>query len=106
MLFIQVAAEPVRPIRPGTAVHKRTLDCSWLSVHGLAFQHRQCVRLRTFQCSLFELTACYRLYCLWENKARANGKRQRNIEIYQLMWETGKTRAPIGDRHPDFRMTL
>ncbi|THH32727.1 hypothetical protein EUX98_g1476 [Antrodiella citrinella] len=46
------------------------------------------------------------LYCTWENKARENGRRHSNIEKYQELWDTGKTRAPIGDRHPDFRFTL
>ncbi|KAJ3722977.1 MFS transporter [Lentinula raphanica] len=45
-------------------------------------------------------------YCIWENKARAEGRRQHNIAQYQELWDTGKTRAPIGDRHPDFRFTL
>ncbi|KAJ3741154.1 MFS transporter [Lentinula detonsa] len=45
-------------------------------------------------------------YCLWENKARAEGRRQHNITQYQELWDSGKTRAPIGDRHPDFRFTL
>lgn len=45
-------------------------------------------------------------YCIWENKARANGRRQFNIQKYQELWDAGKTRAPIGDRHPEFRFTL
>ncbi|KIK68185.1 hypothetical protein GYMLUDRAFT_216829 [Collybiopsis luxurians FD-317 M1] len=45
-------------------------------------------------------------YCLWENKARADGRRQYNLTKYQELWDSGKTRAPIGDRHPDFRFTL
>ncbi|THV08576.1 MFS general substrate transporter [Dendrothele bispora CBS 962.96] len=45
-------------------------------------------------------------YCRWENKARAEGRRQHNIEEYQTLWDSGETRAPIGDRHPDFRFTL
>ncbi|EIM85641.1 MFS transporter [Stereum hirsutum FP-91666 SS1] len=45
-------------------------------------------------------------YCAWENKARADGRRQDNILKYQELWDSGKTRAPIGDRHPDFRFTL
>ncbi|KAH8105967.1 MFS general substrate transporter [Cristinia sonorae] len=45
-------------------------------------------------------------YCWWENKARAAGRRQSNIDKYQELWDSGKTRAPIGDRHPNFRFTL
>jgi MFS family permease len=45
-------------------------------------------------------------YCIWENKARAEGKRQNNLVEYQKLWDSRKTRAPIGDRHPDFRFTL
>jgi len=43
---------------------------------------------------------------MWENKARADGKRQGNIQKYNELVAAGKTRAPIGDRHPDFRFTL
>ena len=46
------------------------------------------------------------IYCIYENKARAEGRRQGNIEKYQELWDSGKTRAPIGDRSPDFRFTL
>ncbi|KAH9951706.1 MFS general substrate transporter [Amylocystis lapponica] len=49
---------------------------------------------------------CNVMYCLWENKARAEGRRQDNLIKYQELWDSGKTRAPIGDRHPDFRFTL
>ncbi|KAJ7368288.1 MFS general substrate transporter [Mycena albidolilacea] len=45
-------------------------------------------------------------YCLRENKARAEGRRQGNITAYEEEWNAGRTRAPIGDRHPDFRFTL
>ncbi|KAJ7498941.1 MFS transporter [Mycena latifolia] len=46
------------------------------------------------------------LYCARENKARAEGRRQGNITAYEELWNSGKTRAPIGDRHPDFRFAL
>jgi len=52
------------------------------------------------------LTAANVCYCAWENKARAEGRRQDNITKYQELWDSGKTRAPIGDRHPDFRFVL
>jgi len=52
------------------------------------------------------LTAVNVWYCIRENKARAEGRRQANIAAYDELWSTGKTRAPIGDRHPDFRYTL
>ncbi|KAK0453626.1 MFS transporter [Armillaria borealis] len=45
-------------------------------------------------------------YCLWENKARREGHRTENIRQYKELWDEGKTRAPIGDRHPQFRFTL
>ncbi|GLB33791.1 putative transporter [Lyophyllum shimeji] len=45
-------------------------------------------------------------YCLWENKARREGRREANLENYRNLWDSGKTRAPIGDRHPQFRFTL
>ncbi|KAH9938279.1 MFS general substrate transporter [Fomitopsis serialis] len=46
------------------------------------------------------------MYCALENRARAAGRRQGNLIAYQELWDTGKTRAPIGDRHPEFRFTL
>ncbi|KAJ7433827.1 MFS general substrate transporter [Mycena galericulata] len=52
------------------------------------------------------LTAVNVWYCMRENRARAEGRRQANIAAYEELWSTGKTRAPIGDRHPDFRFTL
>ncbi|KAF7355303.1 MFS general substrate transporter [Mycena sanguinolenta] len=52
------------------------------------------------------LTAINVWYCAWENKARAEGRRQGNITAYEELWNSGKTRAPIGDRNPDFRFTL
>ncbi|KAF5393828.1 hypothetical protein D9757_000037 [Collybiopsis confluens] len=52
------------------------------------------------------LIAANVVYCLWENKARAEGRRQDNITKYQELLDSGKTRAPIGDRHPHFRFTL
>ncbi|KAI0092717.1 MFS general substrate transporter [Irpex rosettiformis] len=45
-------------------------------------------------------------YCLYENKARAEGRRNSNIDKYQELWDSGKTRAPIGDRSPAFKFTL
>ncbi|EPT03670.1 hypothetical protein FOMPIDRAFT_1115826 [Fomitopsis schrenkii] len=45
-------------------------------------------------------------YCMLENRARAAGRRQGNLIEYQELWDAGKTRAPIGDRHPEFRFTL
>ncbi|KAJ6613475.1 MFS transporter [Mycena sp. CBHHK59/15] len=45
-------------------------------------------------------------YCIRENKARAGGCRQSNIEAYEELLKSGRTRAPIGDRHPSFRFTL
>jgi len=52
------------------------------------------------------LTAVNVLYCIRENRARAEGRRQANLTAYEELWSAGKTRAPIGDRHPDFRYTL
>ncbi|KZT39648.1 MFS general substrate transporter [Sistotremastrum suecicum HHB10207 ss-3] len=49
------------------------------------------------------LTACNVIYCKWENKARSEGRRQGNIDKYQELWDTGKTRAPIGQYIPSIR---
>ncbi|KNZ78049.1 hypothetical protein J132_02341 [Termitomyces sp. J132] len=51
-------------------------------------------------------TAANVCYCLWKNKARKEGRREINLEKYQRLWNAGKTRAPIGDRHPKFLFTL
>ncbi|KJA24661.1 hypothetical protein HYPSUDRAFT_38748 [Hypholoma sublateritium FD-334 SS-4] len=50
--------------------------------------------------------ACNVMYCLWENKARREGRRQDNIAKYRALVEAGLTKAPIGDRDPNFRFTL
>jgi len=47
----------------------------------------------------------FRWYCTWENKARREGRRQGNIDKYLLLVREEKTKAPIGDRHPDFLFT-
>lgn len=52
------------------------------------------------------LTAANVCYCIWENKARREGRRNANLKHYQKLWDSGQTRAPIGDRHPDFQFTL
>lgn len=59
-----------------------------------------------FVCLSWVFTAANVAYCIYENKARADGRRQNNIDKYQELWDSGKTRAPIGDRSPDFRFTL
>ncbi|PIL37024.1 MFS general substrate transporter [Ganoderma sinense ZZ0214-1] len=59
-----------------------------------------------FVCLAWLAMFCNVMYCVWENKARAEGRRQDNLRKYQELWDSGKTRAPIGDRHPDFRFTL
>ncbi|KAI1789554.1 MFS general substrate transporter [Ganoderma leucocontextum] len=59
-----------------------------------------------FVCLAWIAMLCNVMYCVWENKARAEGRRHGNLTKYQELWDSGKTRAPIGDRHPDFRFTL
>ncbi|KIY71431.1 MFS general substrate transporter [Cylindrobasidium torrendii FP15055 ss-10] len=59
-----------------------------------------------FVCLAWVLILLNVLYCRWENKARAEGRRQSNIDTYQRLWDEGKTRAPIGERHPAFIFTL
>ncbi|KAJ7095367.1 MFS transporter, partial [Mycena belliarum] len=46
------------------------------------------------------------VYCARENKARAEGRRQGNITAYEELRNSGKTKAPIGDRHPDVTFTF
>lgn len=45
-------------------------------------------------------------WCWSENKAREEGRRECNWAVYQKLVDEGKTRAPIGDRSPQFRYTL
>ncbi|TFK55686.1 MFS general substrate transporter [Heliocybe sulcata] len=45
-------------------------------------------------------------YCLYENRARRRGQRDDSLRMYQELVESGKTKAPIGDRHPQFLFTL
>ncbi|KII94771.1 hypothetical protein PLICRDRAFT_693103 [Plicaturopsis crispa FD-325 SS-3] len=59
-----------------------------------------------FVCLAWVLTAANVAYCYWENKARSEGRRDQNIIDWQELWDSGKTKAPIGDRHPNFRFTL
>ncbi|KAM6501222.1 MFS general substrate transporter [Amanita muscaria] len=51
-------------------------------------------------------TAANVLYCIWENKARSEGRRAGNVEEYNVLRDAGLTKAPIGDRHPNFKFTL
>ncbi|KAF9523794.1 MFS transporter [Crepidotus variabilis] len=59
-----------------------------------------------FVCFTWTLVACNVVYCWWENKARADGRRQSNIDKYNALFDSRKTKAPIGDRHPDFKFVL
>jgi len=59
-----------------------------------------------FVCLSWSFIAGNVLYCIKENKARRSGSHGDNIERYLELRESGKTRAPIGDRHPDFLFTL
>lgn len=59
-----------------------------------------------FTCLAWFMLGCNMLYCGWENKARSEGKRDENVTKYQSLLERGKTNAPIGDRAPDFKLTL
>ncbi|PPQ77772.1 hypothetical protein CVT25_011207 [Psilocybe cyanescens] len=59
-----------------------------------------------FICLAWVCVALNVIYCMWENKAREQGRRQDNLVKYKALVAEGKTKAPIGDRHPDFRFTL
>jgi MFS family permease len=52
------------------------------------------------------LVALNILYCMWENKARREGRRDSNIAKYKVLRDAGLTKAPIGDRHPNFLFIL
>ncbi|KAI9610030.1 hypothetical protein H4Q26_007024 [Puccinia striiformis f. sp. tritici PST-130] len=59
-----------------------------------------------FTCLAWVMLGTNALYCAWENKARAAGRRDSNITKYVTLVQNGKTSAPIGDRAPDFKLTL
>jgi len=59
-----------------------------------------------FVCLAWVLMGANVVYCMWENKARREGRREGNITKYRQLWNAGKTRAPIGDRSPEFMFTL
>ncbi|KAI7961702.1 hypothetical protein MJO28_002191 [Puccinia striiformis f. sp. tritici] len=59
-----------------------------------------------FVCLAWVMLATNVIYCAWENKARATGRRDSNITKYETLVRNGKTSAPIGDRAPDFKLTL
>ncbi|KAJ8081120.1 hypothetical protein PM082_017961 [Marasmius tenuissimus] len=60
----------------------------------------------SFMCVGWIVVAMNMLYCMYENKARKEGRRRLNLNRYRELRVAGKTRAPIGDRHPDFRFIL
>ncbi|KAF9254617.1 MFS general substrate transporter [Marasmius fiardii PR-910] len=60
----------------------------------------------SFMCLGWFVVAINMLYCMFENKARKEGRRGNNLTRYRELLTAGKTRAPIGDRHPDFRFVL
>jgi len=59
-----------------------------------------------FCCLTWVMTALNVAYCVRENKARVEGRRASNVEKYRKLWDEGLTRAPIGDRSPDFHYIL
>lgn len=59
-----------------------------------------------FACLAWVLIGANVGYCWWENRQRAAGRREGNVERWRELWDSGKTKAPIGDRHPDFRFVL
>jgi len=59
-----------------------------------------------FCCLTWVLVAFNVIYCVRENRARSEGRRASNVEKYRNLWGNGLTRAPIGDRSPDFRYVL
>jgi len=59
-----------------------------------------------FSCLTWLTFLANTLYCAYENKARAAGKRDGNVAKYEELIRSGKSAAPIGDRSPDFRFTI
>ncbi|KAM6501321.1 MFS transporter [Amanita muscaria] len=82
---------------PGTYIYTLNQKPRFIKGHSI------CLALLVVS---WTLVAANVLYCIWENKARREGRRSGNIEKYQALRDAGKTRAPIGDRHPDFVFVL
>ncbi|KIL66695.1 hypothetical protein M378DRAFT_23322 [Amanita muscaria Koide BX008] len=82
---------------PGTYLY--TLDQQPRFIKG----HSICLALLVVSWTLIAANVSY---CIWENKARREGRRSGNIEKYQALRDAGKTKAPIGDRHPGFIFVL
>ncbi|CAH7669020.1 major facilitator superfamily domain-containing protein [Phakopsora pachyrhizi] len=59
-----------------------------------------------FTCLAWFMLGLNSLYCLRENRQRLAGRRDGNITKYQILVESGKTSAPIGDRAPSFKLTI
>ncbi|KAA1088784.1 hypothetical protein PGTUg99_029048 [Puccinia graminis f. sp. tritici] len=59
-----------------------------------------------FTCLAWLMLGSNSVYCAWENKARAAGRRDSNVQKYQDLVQKGITSAPIGDRAPNFKLTL
>ncbi|MBW0469747.1 hypothetical protein O181_009462 [Austropuccinia psidii MF-1] len=59
-----------------------------------------------FTCLAWIMIGLNSIYCLFENHARSRGKRDMNITEYLKLVSDGKTKAPIGDRAPDFKFTI
>ncbi|KIL66692.1 hypothetical protein M378DRAFT_123869 [Amanita muscaria Koide BX008] len=82
---------------PGTYIYTLNQKPRFIKGHSI------CLALLVVS---WTLVAANVLYCIWENKARREGRRNGNIEKYQALRDAGKTRAPIGDRRPDFVFVL
>lgn len=57
-------------------------------------------------CCTWVLTAANVLYCQFENSRKSSGRRDYMIQHYLERFRAGETRAPIGDRDPNFHFTL
>ncbi|CAH7669021.1 major facilitator superfamily domain-containing protein, partial [Phakopsora pachyrhizi] len=60
----------------------------------------------SFSCLAWIMIGLNSIYCYRENKARGSGLRDKNLEMYQSLIQSGKSQAPIGDRDPRFRFTI
>lgn len=57
-------------------------------------------------CTTWVCTAANVMYCRFENSRKLSGQRDYLLEQYRRKLRAGETRAPIGDRHPNFYFTL
>lgn len=95
-----------------TALHLMISNCGGF-VATFIYTHEQAPRFRKghsialgFIILTWVMFFVNSIYCWKENKARSNHQRDSNLIQYNQLVKDGKTKAPIGDRDPNFKYTI